>query len=234
METSRRILKKSKINSVLCILSVLVLLNVYLRILVLTNAEPKPLTAEELEIARQNTKDNENYKFLDAVWQDAKYFPVPASSSRNEKYTVNFENSWMAERTVGGKRGHEGCDIIPEHNFRDYYPVVSMSDGVIEKMGWLYLGGYRIGIRSPNGVYFYYAHLSEYAPDLKVGDEVSAGTLLGFMGDTGYSEVPGTTGNFIVHLHVGIYINYEDYGEISLNPYFVLKELEENRIQCQP
>lgn len=167
------------------------------------------------------------------MWQDAKYFPVAASSSFKKPYHVSFENSWMAERTVGGTRGHEGVDIIPDKNLRNYYPVVSISDGVVEKIGWLYLGGYRIGIRSPHGVYFYYAHMSEYAEGIKEGTQVKAGTLLGFMGDTGYSNTPGTTGNFIVHLHVGIYIDYGSYGEISINPYWLLKDLESKRITCQ-
>ena len=43
-----------------------------------------------------------------------------------------------------------------------FYPVISMTDGKIEKIGWLSLGGYRIGIRSPHGGYFYYAHLASY------------------------------------------------------------------------
>ena len=81
------------------------------------------------------------------------------------------------------------------------------------------LGGYRIGIRSPSGAYFYYAHLAEYAKEFEVGETVLAGTHLGYMGDTGYSDIPGTTGNFPVHLHFGIYINDENGQELSVNPY---------------
>ena len=117
-------------------------------------------------------------------------------------------------------------------------------------MGWLTLGGYRIGIRSENGVYYYYAHLSSYSDDLKTGDYVTAGQMLGFMGDTGYGE-EGTTGKFPVHLHVGIYVNHlsarqlkiwfstyssgmfvldeqemkNEWSDISINPYPFLKDL---------
>ena len=52
---------------------------------------------------------------------------------------------------------------MAEKNERGWYSVISVSDGVVEKIGWLPQGGYRIGIRSANGVYFYYAHLAEYA-----------------------------------------------------------------------
>lgn len=39
---------------------------------------------------------------------------------------------------------------------------------------------------------------------IKEGDQVQAGEMLGFMGDSGYGE-EGTTGQFPVHLHLGIY-----------------------------
>ena len=53
---------------------------------------------------------------------------------------------------------------MPPENRRDFYPVRSMTDGVVEKIGWLTLGGWRIGIRSFRGRYFYYAHLSSLRP----------------------------------------------------------------------
>lgn len=167
----------------------------------------------------------------DAARADMVYFPVPESSHDKARYGVSFADSWMDSRKFGGERGHEGCDIMAAVNERGHYPVVSISDGIVEKMGWLKLGGYRIGIRSPGGTYFYYAHLSDYAPDLSVGDEVMAGELLGFMGDTGYSETEGTTGNFPVHLHVGIYWNDANGEERSFNPYPFLKELEQKKLR---
>lgn len=162
-----------------------------------------------------------------AVWSDVKYFPVPLSS-RDEDLTVNYENSWKFERTFGGKRYHEGCDIMSSENTRGVYPIISMCDGVVEKKGWLPKGGYRLGIRGNSGAYFYYAHLESYA-DIEEGDFVKAGQLLGFMGDSGYGE-EGTTGQFAVHLHVGIYIRTEHNEELSVNPYPVLKYLEDRRL----
>ena len=165
---------------------------------------------------------------ISAIWGDVKYFPVPKSST--ESYDVSFEDSWMQSRSFGGDRGHEGCDIMAQKNERGLYPVVSVSDGVVEQMGWLPQGGYRIGIRSSHGAYFYYAHLADYAEGLSIGDKVAAGELLGFMGDTGYSEVEGTTGNFDVHLHFGIYLNDADGKEFSVNSYAVLRYLEDKRL----
>ena len=163
-----------------------------------------------------------------AVWDDLKYFPVAEASNRTGM-TVSFVNSWMFDRDYCGIRWHEGTDIMPSVSERDLYPVVSMTDGTVRNMGWLELGGWRIGIDAPGGAYFYYAHLSSYA-DLQEGDEVKAGDLLGYMGDTGYSTKEGTTGNFPVHLHLGIYL-YDGEEEISINPYPVLKYTEERRIR---
>ncbi len=166
----------------------------------------------------------ERYKI---ILSDIQYFPVPEDLGK--KYLVSYENSWGNPRTYGGDRRHEGTDIMANENTRGIYPVVSVSDGVIENKGWLEQGGYRIGVRSESGAYYYYAHLYSYAPDLEIGDKVLAGQLLGFMGDTGYSKVEGTTGNFDVHLHFGIYY-MEGNDEISVNPYYILKYLEQYKL----
>ena len=103
--------------------------------------------------------------------------------------------------------------------------MISMTDGKIEKIGWLPLGGYRIGIRSPHGGYFYYAHLASYHKYFQTGEAVEAGQILGFMGDTGYAE-QGKSRMFPVHLHLGIYINPQGKEELSVNPYYVLQAME--------
>lgn len=163
--------------------------------------------------------NREGYEKLSAVysaiWDDVRCFPVAAEG-------IVYENSWMFERNYGGKRGHEGTDLMPPENLRGHYPVVSMTDGVVEQVGWLPLGGYRIGIRSPSGGYFYYAHLDSYSRTFWVGETISAGTILGRMGDSGYGP-EGTRGKFDVHLHLGIYIRTEDTRELSVNPYWVLR-----------
>ena len=105
-----------------------------------------------------------------AMWSDAKRFPV-GKIENAPGAKIRFANSWKESRTFGGERFHEGCDIMASVNERGIYPIYSVSDGVVEKIGWLNLGGYRIGIRSPEGAYFYYAHLSEYAKDFEPGED---------------------------------------------------------------
>lgn len=159
------------------------------------------------------------------ICEELKLFPIPRSISHPD-YRADFEDSWMSTRTFGGERGHEGTDIMLTPDERGLFPVLSMTDGMVEKMGWLPQGGYRLGIRSDGGIYYYYAHFYDYADDIEVGASVAAGQLLGFAGDSGYSNIEGTVGNFPVHLHVGIYYNDENGTEIPVDPYPFLVPLE--------
>lgn len=186
--------------------------------------------ASTKDISEVEEQARELYELYENIWKDLVYFPIP-ESTENEEAVVSYENSWMFERTYGGTYGHEGTDLMAGLQEPGYYPVVSISDGVVEKVGWLEKGGWRIGIRSIHDVYFYYAHLDSYAEEWKLGDVVQAGQLLGFMGDTGYGKTEGTRGKFPVHLHLGIYIRTEEIPELAVNPYWFLKYLEENR-QC--
>lgn len=156
--------------------------------------------------------------------EDMQYFPVPESTTGYD--WVDYVDSWGYERTYGGERSHEGTDVMAGQNQSGIYPVLSVCDGTVTNIGWLELGGYRIGVTSANGIYYYYAHMASYADGIKEGDSVSAGQLLGFMGNTGYSKVEGTAGKFDVHLHFGIYITTPEDGELALNPYYFLKNLE--------
>lgn len=165
--------------------------------------------------------------FLSNVEKEVSYFPV-AESSVDKAFKTSYVNTWMSERSYGGKRGHEGIDIMASVNERGVYPVISMTDGVVTNLGWLEQGGYRIGITSDSGIYYYYAHLDSYS-NIVEGQRVKAGDFLGFMGDSGYGQ-EGTKGKFPVHLHIGIYL-YDEGKEISVNPYYILCYLENKKLK---
>lgn len=156
------------------------------------------------------------------IMQESKCFPVRATRSGE---SWGFEDGYGAKRTYGGDRQHEGIDIMAIPDQPGNLQVVAVCDGVIEQKGWLRLGGYRIGIRSANGLYYYYAHLDHYAKDIKTGDRVRAGQCIGYVGNTGYGK-EGTRGKFASHLHFGIYYDTAQ-GETSLNPYPLLRYLED-------
>lgn len=130
-------------------------------------------------------------------------FPLPRDAA------YSYEDGFGDARAFGGERLHEGVDIIADEGT----PVRSVCNGVITKKGWLTLGGWRIGVTDAFGVYHYYAHLSAYAEGLEVGDAVSAGQVLGYVGSTGYGE-EGTADQMIPHLHFGLYLD-----DIAVDPY---------------
>lgn len=180
---------------------------------------------DEGQIPSQASNRGVPDKIADAIRADLQIFPIP-ESTLHPKYTVSYEDSWMTARSFGGERGHEGTDLMLSPDRRGIFPVLSMTDGVVEKQGWLPQGGYRLGIRSDRGIYYYYAHLYDYAEGIEEGTLVVSGQLLGFAGDTGYSNIEGTVGNFPVHLHVGIYYNDTKGQETAVNPYPFLQGLE--------
>ncbi|MBR1744329.1 MAG: M23 family metallopeptidase [Lachnospiraceae bacterium] len=169
----------------------------------------------------ENMNDDCRMEEVKRLSREMKCFPV------REKSEMEFENGYGGERSYGGPRKHEGIDIIPKKEKDDTYRVCSVADGFVEKIGWLELGGYRVGIRSESGFYYYYAHLASYQKGLKEGSKVKAGDVIGRMGNTGYGK-EGTKGKFIVHLHFGIY-RQTDGEEKSLNPYYLLQYLEEGQ-----
>lgn len=176
---------------------------------------------------KESMLSDECKSFMLDVENEVTYYPIPESTV-DKALTVSQVNTWMSERAFGGKRGHEGTDIMAAKNKRGVYPVLSMTDGHVTNIGWLEKGGYRVGVTSDSGTYYYYAHLDSYG-NIKNGDEVKAGELLGYMGDTGYGE-EGTKEKFPVHLHVGIY-TYRRGREISVNPYYVLEKLKNNKLK---
>jgi len=182
--------------------------------------------SEEQRNHREKYAD-ECKSIISDVESEVIYYPV-VESSVDKSYSTTFTDSWMSERTFGGNRGHEGADIMATVNKRGVYPVISMTDGVITNLGWLEKGGYRVGITSDSGIYYYYAHLDSYS-NIKEGQRVRAGEILGYMGDSGYGP-EGTKGKFAVHLHIGIYV-YVDGIEVSLNPYYILCQMENNKLK---
>ncbi len=216
----------SSIRKIACYLTLMLLLNCVI--------QGEMIWLSELLEGRMFPEQNMRGDFaiyrdtLELVWSELVWFPVPVSAG-NADAEVAFENSWMAERSYGGKRGHEGTDIMASVDEPGYYPVVSITDGIIEQVGWLEKGGWRIGVRSGNGNYYYYAHLASYAKEWSTGEPVEAGELLGYMGDTGYGP-EGTTGQFPVHLHLGIYVPLGADQEMAVNPYWMLKYLENKKL----
>lgn len=95
-------------------------------------------------------------------------------------------------------------------------PVVAVSDGIVQRAGWIRIGGKRVTILHPNGVVTYYGHLSKIL--VAPGQKVSTGDIIGYIGHTGYTlgatgchlhfEVIGAK-NFLSKYPVGSYISWK-------------------------
>lgn len=152
------------------------------------------------------------------VMVDGRTFPVARS---NHLSLLEFPNNWHAVRLrlIDGKWEpvgvHEGIDITAEAGT----PILSMTPGVVENVGWLFYSGLRIGVRGTDGRYYLYAHLSSVASGVRPGTRVQAGDPLGRMGNTGYGP-DGHRDEFPPHLHFGI-----EEGDRWVNPYPLLVSL---------
>lgn len=147
------------------------------------------------------------YKHFQTLDLNNKTFPLPSF------HNYSYRSTWGDRRGWGGRRMHEGTDIFTSYGV----PVRSTTYGVIEIMGWNKFGGWRVGIRDIHNVYHYYAHLSGFNDEVKEGDIVEPGTVVGYVGSSGYGK-PGTSGKFPPHLHYGM---YKDNGrtEWAYDPY---------------
>ena len=101
-------------------------------------------------------------------------------------------DSWGNART-GGRR-HEGTDIFAPRDT----PIRSTTRGLVTRVGTNRLGGQTVWILGPGLERHYYAHLSRYA-DLRSGQRIEAGDIIGYVGDTGNARGGPP------HLHYGIY-----------------------------
>jgi murein DD-endopeptidase MepM/ murein hydrolase activator NlpD len=136
---------------------------------------------------------------------------VPVQGYGRDKLLDTFDDA------RGGGRVHEAMDIIAPRNT----PVVAVEAGRIAKLFTSDQGGLTIYQFDPTETYsYYYAHLERYAPDLKEGDQVARGQLLGYVGTS------GNAGPDNPHLHFAIFQLGEEknwWEGTPINPYQVLR-----------
>jgi hypothetical protein len=114
-------------------------------------------------------------------------FPVYGPSS--------FVDTFGAARGDISSGWHHGADIFAPLGA----PVLAVASGTVFSVGWNVIGGNRLWLRDGQGNLFYYAHLSAFTPMAVNGNKVSAGAVLGFVGNTG--DAQGTP----FHLHFEVH-----------------------------
>jgi murein DD-endopeptidase MepM/ murein hydrolase activator NlpD len=91
---------------------------------------------------------------------------------------------------------HEGVDIMADRNT----PIVAVVNATIQRLTRTEtgLGGIYVWLRRADGTEYYYAHMNSIATGLEAGQQVSAGQVIGAVGNTGDARYGAT------HLHFEI------------------------------
>jgi murein DD-endopeptidase MepM/ murein hydrolase activator NlpD len=105
---------------------------------------------------------------------------------------VRCADDFGAARQIGA---HEGNDCFAAFGS----PVLAVADGKLNRVGTLPISGNRLWLKTERGDSFFYAHMSAFAPDAVNGRKVKAGTLLGFIGNTGDAEPTPPHLHFEIH-----------------------------------
>ncbi|MCL1692144.1 MAG: M23 family metallopeptidase [Actinomycetia bacterium] len=120
------------------------------------------------------------------------YCPVQGGAS--------FIDSWGFPRS-GGRR-HKGVDMFAARNT----PLVAVVDGRV-KFSSNSLGGITTHLYG-GGTTYYYAHLERQPTNISSGQVVKAGTIIGYVGNSGNARYTST------HVHFEI-----RPGNVAINPY---------------
>jgi murein DD-endopeptidase MepM/ murein hydrolase activator NlpD len=133
--------------------------------------------------------------------------------------------------TFGAPRGdvsggwHHGDDIFAPLGA----PLLAVASGTVFSVGWNELGGWRLWLRDSGGNEFYYAHLSAYTSLAVNGRHVTAGQVLGFVGNTGDAQGTPFHLHFEVHPVSMLFLGYD--GAVDPTKYLdAWKRLEDIRI----
>jgi murein DD-endopeptidase MepM/ murein hydrolase activator NlpD len=104
---------------------------------------------------------------------------------------VSFIDSWGAPRSGG--RTHKGVDMFAKRGT----PVVAPVSGTVEHRSNR-IGGLSFHLWGDEGTYYYGTHLDAYGP---ITGSVGAGTVVGYVGDTGNAR--GTSPHLHFEIHPG-------------------------------
>jgi hypothetical protein len=142
--------------------------------------------------------------------------PEPTATPRPRDTTPSWKKRLMSRRfmfpvagktTIGGPFGsfradtgfHQGNDLFADFGT----PVVAVADGTIKNVGSLPISGNRLWVYADGGDQFFYAHLASFAPAAVDDRHVEAGTVLGYIGNTGDAEPTPPHLHFEIHPNGG-------------------------------
>ena len=143
---------------------------------------------------------------------------IGTSSLRLPIDGMNLESIRGSFYEPRGSHRHEAVDILAARST----PIHAVQSGTIAKLFMSKQGGITIYQFDPSGrLCYYYAHLQRYADNLREGDAVSQGQVLGYVGTSGNAP-PNTP-----HLHFAVFEVGDDrswWKGTAIDPYPLLKD----------
>ncbi len=127
---------------------------------------------------------------------DGEYSPPPSSSGwiiPCDYVYLSSAYGWREPPTEGASTFHGGVDLAGAEGT----PIYATRSGYVYRNGYTEYNGYYVGIDHGDGFASAYLHLTHYI--VSVGEYVSQGQVIGYLGSTGVSTGP--------HLHFTVYYN---------------------------
>lgn len=121
-------------------------------------------------------------------------------------WTITSYYAWRINPINGKRELHDAIDIAGTGYGS---PIYAANNGTVIEARYTYINGNYIIINHNNGYYTYYGHMSRFN-QIKEGQVVARGSVIGYVGDTGWATGP--------HVHFGIWRGRPYYGGRSLNP----------------
>jgi murein DD-endopeptidase MepM/ murein hydrolase activator NlpD len=122
---------------------------------------------------------------------------TPGRSPYLDIFPLVGDYTYSDDYGAGRHQGrHEGIDIMADRNT----PIVAVVNGTVQRLTRTEtgLGGIYVWLKRSDGTEYYYAHMNSIAAGLEAGQQVSAGQVIGAVGNTGDARYGAT------HLHFEI------------------------------
>ncbi len=153
-------------------------------------------------------KKYQAFRFLNPRTGKVDYFDAEGKSLKKDFLRSPIRYARITSR-YSYRRLHPIHKIYRPHYGIDYAaplgtPVQATADGVVTFVGFNGSSGRMIRLRHKNGYETLYLHLGNFAPEIRLGLQVKAGDVIGYVGSSGESTGPHLDYRIIYH---GRYIN---------------------------
>ena len=130
-------------------------------------------------------------------------YQLPIRVGQNNKPIDGQNKPWITGTFIPGQfvnerhpQGHEGVDLAAERNT----PIYPVGPGKVTETMVYSKGGNTVKVSHEDGaVISYYAHMESI--NVRVGDEVTSNTIIGFVGDSGNAKTTQP------HVHYTVKVN---------------------------